>query len=127
VELDSRDWSAAFGLGTALHQLGNVESALRWWKTARQLDPPNLTVRKQIWMVEHPKRFYPTIDLDWQTQQLRLEGYARSTYARPAAVADCFAVGARGGLKQPGTLRDARRVPTSMVSSARGAHPHPVR
>jgi hypothetical protein len=30
-------------------------------------------------MVEHPERFYPTIDLDWQKEQLRLEGYARST------------------------------------------------
>ena len=29
----------------------------------------------QIWMVEHPDRFYPTIDFDWQKQQLKLEGY----------------------------------------------------
>ena len=78
VELNAGDWSAAFGLGTALYQQGNVEDALRWWKTARQLDPPNFTVRKQIWMVEHPERFYPTIDLDWQKEQLRLEGYVRS-------------------------------------------------
>ena len=79
VKLNADDWSAAFGLGTALYQQGNVEGALRWWKTARQLDPPNFTVRKQIWMVEHPERFYPTIDLDWQKEQLRLEGYVRST------------------------------------------------
>ena len=79
VELNAGDWSAAFGLGTALYQQGNVEGALRFWKTARQLDPPNFTVRKQIWMVEHPERFYPTIDLEWQKEQLRLEGYVRST------------------------------------------------
>ena len=79
AELNSTDWSAAFGLGTALYQQGKVEGALQWWKTARELDPPNFTVRKQIWMVEHPERFYPTIDLDWQKEQLRLEGYARST------------------------------------------------
>jgi tetratricopeptide (TPR) repeat protein len=78
VELDAADWSAAFGLGTAFYQQGNVDEALRWWKTARHLDPPNFTVRKQIWMVEHPERFYPTIDLDWQKEQLRLEGYVRS-------------------------------------------------
>jgi tetratricopeptide (TPR) repeat protein len=77
VELDPDDWSAAFGLGTALYQLGNVDAALRWWKTARKLDPPNFTVRKQIWMVEHPERFYPTIDLDWQKEQLYLEGFGR--------------------------------------------------
>jgi tetratricopeptide (TPR) repeat protein len=79
VELNAGDWSAAFGLGTALYQQGNLAGALRWWKVARQLDPPNFTVRKQIWMVEHPERFYPTIDLDWQKEQLRLEGYARPT------------------------------------------------
>ena len=79
VELKPDDWSAAFGLGTALYQQGDTDRALIWWKTARQLDPPNFTVRKQIWMVEHPERFYPTIDLDWQKEQLRLEGYARST------------------------------------------------
>ena len=79
VGLDPDDWSAAFGLGTALYQQGNIEGALRWWKIARQLDPPNFTVRKQIWMVEHPERFYPTIDLSWQKEQLRLEGYAPSS------------------------------------------------
>ncbi len=79
VQLDPDDWSAAFGLGTALYQQGDTVAALRWWKTARQLDPPNFTVRKQIWMVEHPERFYPTIDLDWQKEQLRREGYLRST------------------------------------------------
>jgi tetratricopeptide (TPR) repeat protein len=46
VELNAADWSAAFGLGTALYEQGDVEDALRWWKTARQLDPPNFTVRK---------------------------------------------------------------------------------
>ena len=77
LELNAADWSAAFGLGTALYQQGDVEGALRLWKTARQLDPPNFTVRKQIWMVEHPERFYPAIDLDWRKEQLRLEGYVR--------------------------------------------------
>jgi tetratricopeptide (TPR) repeat protein len=79
VELNKNDWSAAFGLGTALYQQGDVPVALRWWKIARQLDPQNFTVRKQIWMVEHPERFYPTIDLDWQKEQLHLEGYVRPT------------------------------------------------
>ena len=39
------------------------------------LDPSNFTIRKQIWMVEHPERFYPTIDSALQKQQLELEGY----------------------------------------------------
>jgi len=77
VNLDRSDWSAAFGLGTALYQQGRNDEALAWWKTARGLDPHNFTVRKQIWVVEHPERFYPTIDLEWQKQQLALEGYVR--------------------------------------------------
>jgi len=79
VELDPTDWSGAFGLGTALYQQGRVKEALKWWKIARGLDPPNFTVRKQIWMVEHPERFYPTIDSAWQKEQLVLEGYVRPT------------------------------------------------
>jgi tetratricopeptide (TPR) repeat protein len=78
VELDPSDWSAAFGLGTALFQQGRVDAALEWWKTARELDAPNFTVRKQIWMVEHPERFYPTIDTAWQKEQLILEGYGQN-------------------------------------------------
>jgi len=34
-------------------------------------------VRKQIWMVEHPEKFYPTIDFAWQKEQLEREGFVR--------------------------------------------------
>jgi tetratricopeptide (TPR) repeat protein len=78
VDLDRADWSAAFGLGTSLFQEGRVEEALTWWKQARTLDPDNFTVRKQIWMVEHPERFYPTIDTEWQKEQMEREGYIRN-------------------------------------------------
>ncbi|MCA1647553.1 MAG: tetratricopeptide repeat protein [Chloroflexi bacterium] len=77
VELNRSDWSAAFGLGTALYQQGRAAEAVTWWKAARELDPQNFTVRKQIWMVEHPERFYPTIDTAWQKEQLIVEGYVR--------------------------------------------------
>jgi tetratricopeptide (TPR) repeat protein len=76
-ELDPSDWSAAFALGTALYQLGDRDGALHWWRTARERDPANFTVRKQIWRVEHPEKFYPTIDPDWQREQLVKEGYRR--------------------------------------------------
>jgi tetratricopeptide (TPR) repeat protein len=79
VALDGGDWSAVFGLGTALFQQGRLAEALTRWKTARTLDPHNFTVRKQIWMVEHPERFYPIIDTEWQKEQLRREGYVRPT------------------------------------------------
>jgi tetratricopeptide (TPR) repeat protein len=74
-ELDPGDWSAHFGLGTALYQQQRTADALASWRAALALDPPNFTVRKQIWMVQHPERFYPTIDFDWQKEQLKLEGY----------------------------------------------------
>jgi tetratricopeptide (TPR) repeat protein len=76
-ELDPADWSAAFALGTTLYQRGDTQQALTWWKEALRRDPKNFTVHKQIWWVEHPEKFYPTIDADWQREQLRLEGYTR--------------------------------------------------
>ena len=75
VALDPTDWSARFGLGTAQYQQGRTEEALANWRAALALDPANFTVRKQIWMVEHPDKFYPTIDFDWQKEQLKREGY----------------------------------------------------
>jgi tetratricopeptide (TPR) repeat protein len=75
TELDPSDWSARFGLGTALYQQGRTAEALASWKAALALDPPNFTVRKQIWMVEHPEKFYPSIDFAWQKEQLDREGF----------------------------------------------------
>jgi len=75
VDLDPTDWSSRFGLGTALYQQGRPAEALTSWRAALELDPANFTVRKQIWMIEHPERFYPTIDFDWQKEQLAREGY----------------------------------------------------
>jgi tetratricopeptide (TPR) repeat protein len=75
ADLDSTDWSARFGLGTALYQQGRTAEALASWRAALELDPANFTVRKQIWMIEHPEKFYPTIDFDWQKEQLAREGY----------------------------------------------------
>jgi len=75
AELQPDDWSVAFGLGTALRRQDDREGALRWWRRALELDPRNFTVRKQIWREEHPERFYPTIDTEWQKEQLAKEGY----------------------------------------------------
>jgi tetratricopeptide (TPR) repeat protein len=75
VDLDPTDWSSRFGLGTALYQQGRTVEALACWRAALELDPANFTVRKQIWMIEHPDKFYPTIDFDWQKEQLAREGY----------------------------------------------------
>ena len=79
VELNSRDWSAHFALGTALFQQQDIAQALTSWRAALALDPANFTIRKQIWMVERPERFYPTIDFDWQKEQLEREGSCGDT------------------------------------------------
>jgi tetratricopeptide (TPR) repeat protein len=77
AELDPSDWSSRFGLGTAQYQRGRTDEALASWRAALALDPANFTVRKQFFMIEHPEKFYPTIDLEWQKEQLAREGYVR--------------------------------------------------
>lgn len=60
-------------LGRLLYEMGHADEAAVAWREALRLDPENLTIRKQIWVVEHPERFHPTIDWDWQKVQLREE------------------------------------------------------
>jgi hypothetical protein len=54
-------------------RVGDQEGALAAWRAALAADPDNYVVRKQIWVVEHPERFYPTIDWTWQKAQLARE------------------------------------------------------
>lgn len=60
-------------LGRLLDEAGRRPEAVQAWRAALRLDPENLTIRKQIWAVEHPERFHPTIDWDWQKVQFRSE------------------------------------------------------
>ncbi len=60
-------------LGAELFQRGAAVEAVAEWKAALRLDPLNFTIRKQIWMAEHPERFQPTIDFGWQQEQLQRE------------------------------------------------------
>lgn len=60
-------------LGGELFRRGAREEAVAELQRALQLDPENLTIRKQIWMARYPERFHPTIDFAWQTGQLRRE------------------------------------------------------
>ena len=70
LELDGASANAAFGLGTALHQLGQTSDALAAWGRALEIEPDNFVIRKQIWRVQYPEKFYPVIDYDWQKVQL---------------------------------------------------------
>lgn len=60
-------------LGRMLDAQGQREEAVQEWREALQLDPENLVIRKQIWAALYPERFHPTIDWDWQREQLARE------------------------------------------------------
>lgn len=62
-----------FTLGSLELAEKNKDVALKLFKSALALDRGNYLIRKQIWMVEHPERFFPEIDWAWQSEQLRKE------------------------------------------------------
>jgi hypothetical protein len=64
-----------FGRGVELYRQGGPEQALPVWRDALALDPDNFVIRSQIWALEHPERFYPAVDREWQELQLLKEGY----------------------------------------------------
>ena len=68
---DHQEASAHFQRGVALYRQGDVKEALGEWKRSRDLEPDNWVVRKQIWAVEHPEKFYQgEIDSPWQREQV---------------------------------------------------------
>jgi tetratricopeptide (TPR) repeat protein len=64
-----------FAQGAACYQEGRPAEALALWRQALALDPDNFVIRSQIWVLEHPERFYPAVDREWQELQLLKEGY----------------------------------------------------
>ncbi len=60
-------------LGNELLARGDREGAVAEWRKALDLDPESFVIRKQIWAVTRPEKFHPTIDWDWQQEQLRRE------------------------------------------------------
>jgi hypothetical protein len=64
-----------FAEGAAAFAAGDRAHALALWRTALEHDPDNFLIRSQIWAVEHPDRFFPVVDRDWQERRLREEGY----------------------------------------------------
>ncbi len=69
---------AGLNRGLELLRCGDRDGAVAAWREALAADPDNYVIRKQIWAVEHPERFYPTIDFAWQGEQLVRERAARS-------------------------------------------------
>jgi hypothetical protein len=68
---------ALFASGVERYSQGDADGAVRSWRRALEIDPANFLIRSQIWAVEHPEHFYPTVDRAWQERQLLKEGYDR--------------------------------------------------
>jgi hypothetical protein len=64
-----------FAQGVTLYSGGEIEDGIVLWRRALEHDPDNFVIRSQIWVAEHPGRFYPVVDRDWQELQLVQEGY----------------------------------------------------
>ena len=67
--------NAHFRAGQDLYRQGSVAEALERWREGVALEPDNWIIRKQIWAVENPGRFYDgAVDFDWQKEQIAREG-----------------------------------------------------
>lgn len=66
--------NALFREGLDHYRAGRTGEALALWRRGRDLDPRNYLIRKQIWAVENPDKFYDgDVDYDWQREQTARE------------------------------------------------------
>lgn len=71
IELDAKSAEGPFRIGRAMLKQGKMEEALAEFKNAWKLDPDNWIIRKQIWALENPEKFYNgKVDYDWQKVQI---------------------------------------------------------
>jgi tetratricopeptide (TPR) repeat protein len=67
-----------FKLGMEYSKQGKRETALKELDEALLLDSDNYLIRKQRWYIRYPEKFSPTIDVEWQQQQLVKERAAEA-------------------------------------------------
>jgi hypothetical protein len=61
----------SFQNGLAFYRRGHMQSALSEWRKSVALEPDNWIIRKQVWAIENPERFYAgAVDYDWQKEQI---------------------------------------------------------
>ncbi len=75
TDLDPSHSAAYYALGSILAGEGRKDEAVRVMRDALQVDPMNFTIRKQIWRLEHPEKFYPKIDMAFQAERIKEEGF----------------------------------------------------
>ena len=60
-----------FARGLALYEAGDVEGAAMVWRAGIAVEPDHWNMRKQLWAIEHPERFYDgAVDYGWQKEQV---------------------------------------------------------
>lgn len=70
--------SLRFARASLLLRLGRPEDATVQLRRALARDSSNWLVRKQIWAIQHPERFYDgPVDFHWQREQLKKERSGR--------------------------------------------------
>lgn len=74
ADLDPESWIPPFRLGMLQLATGKKDEALANLKRSLLLDPGNFLIRKQIWAIENPDRFYEgSVDYSWQQKKMREE------------------------------------------------------
>lgn len=60
-----------FQTGVNYYNQGKLRESLIEWEKGRNIDPDSWVIRKQIWAVQNPERFYDgEVDSNWQRQQI---------------------------------------------------------
>jgi tetratricopeptide (TPR) repeat protein len=75
LQLRPANPTAHYAIGSLLLSTGKKEEGIAAWRKGLEADPMNFTLRKQIWMVQFPERFYPEIDMRFQVEQIKKEGF----------------------------------------------------
>ncbi len=75
IALDSESADSRFFLGMVLLTMGDRDAALQELIRARDLDSKNWRIRKQIWALQNPEKFYSgnSPDYGWQREELARE------------------------------------------------------
>ena len=83
VALLPGDPMAHFTWGLVLLEQGQRQAALGHLRQARDLDPDNWRIRKQLWALENPERFYGEDGIDWDWQKRQIEAERRAGVGPP--------------------------------------------
>lgn len=74
VELEVSEAQASgdfFSRGLSLYESGDIEGAKAVWRAGIEVEPDHWNMRKQLWAIEHPEKFYNgDVDYAWQKEQV---------------------------------------------------------